>query len=65
MSTGCEESSGGTGFMFVTMALWMGLFVTIMLSVLVSVQNELLGRLFLHADPENDNKPPKHAVAES
>lgn len=51
------------GFMFVAMAFWSGVFMIILLAIVLAVQNELMNRLFLYSQIENDDRPSRDAVA--
>lgn len=51
------------GFMLVAMAFWSGIFMIILLAVILAVQNELMNRLFLYSQIENDDRPSRDAVA--
>ncbi|MDF1662635.1 MAG: hypothetical protein P1V97_12740 [Planctomycetota bacterium] len=51
------------GFMLVAMAFWSGVFMIILLAVILAVQNELMNRLFLYSQIENDDRPSRDAVA--
>lgn len=45
------------------MAFWSGIFMIILLAVIFAVQNELMNRLFLFSQVENDDRPTRDAVA--
>ena len=51
--------------MFAAMGFWAGIFMLILVAIIIAVHNELLSRLFLYSQAENDDRPTRDAVAMS